>query len=166
MEEDFVYIGKIVNTHGIKGELRLLSDFKYKERVFLENRRIYIGEEHIEEIINSYRHHKIFEMITLKGYNNINQVLKYLNKPVYIKKNDLSLNDKEYLDDDLIDLNVIFNQQEVGRVLAIKKVSENNKVIEALINEKRTLIPYHKTFIKKVDLVNKIIELELIEGMI
>lgn len=166
MEEDFVYIGKIVNTHGIKGELRLLSDFKYKERVFLENRRIYIGEEHIEEIINSYRHHKIFEMITLKGYNNINQVLKYLNKPVYIKKNDLSLNDKEYLDDDLIDLNVVFNEQEVGRVLAIKKVSENNKVIEALINEKRTLIPYHKDFIKKVDLVNKVIELELIEGMI
>jgi len=166
MEEDYIYIGKIVNTHGIKGELRLLSDFKYKERVFLENRRIYIGEEHIEEIINSYRHHKIFEMIKLKGYNNINQVLKYLNKPVYIKKNDLSLGDKEYLDDDLIDLNVIFNNREVGRVLAIRNVSENNKVIEALINEKKILIPYHKDFIKNVDLVNHNIELILIEGMI
>ena len=29
--DEYVYIGKIVNTHGIKGELRLLSDFKYKE---------------------------------------------------------------------------------------------------------------------------------------
>lgn len=166
MDEEFIYIGKIVNTHGIKGELRILSEFKYKERAFLENRRIYIGKEKIEEVINSYRHHKIFEMITLKGYNNINQVLKYLNREVYIKKNDLSLSDKEYLDDDLIDLNVIFNNQEVGRVLAIKKVSENNKVIEAIINEKRTLIPYHNDFIKNVDLVNKSIELELIEGMI
>ena len=46
MEDDLVYIGKIVNTHGIKGELRLLSDFKYKDRVFLQGRRIYIGDEH------------------------------------------------------------------------------------------------------------------------
>lgn len=166
MEDEFIYIGKIVNTHGIKGEIRILSDFKYKDRVFLSNRRIYIGEERIEEIIDTYRRHKIFDMITLKGYNNINQVLKYMKKPVYIKKNDLSLSDKEYLDSDLIDLNVVFNNREVGRVLAIKKVSDTNKVIEAIINDKRILIPYHNDFIKSVDLVNKIIELELIEGMI
>ena len=80
MEDDFIFIGNIVNTHGIKGELRIISDFKYKDRVFLNNRRIYIGEEHIEEVINTYRRHKIFDMVTLKGYDNINQVLKYLKK--------------------------------------------------------------------------------------
>jgi len=166
MEDEFIFVGNIVNTHGIKGELRILSDFKYKDRVFLNNRRVYIGEEHIEEVINTYRRHKIFDMVTLKGYDNINQVLKYLKKKVYVKKNDLSLNADEYLDNDLIDLNVVFNNQEVGRVLAIKRVSEKNKVIEAIINDKVTLIPYHSDFIKNVDLVNKIIELELIEGMI
>lgn len=166
MEDEYVYIGKIVNTHGIKGELRLLSDFKYKEKVFLENRRIYIGDEKIEEIINSYRHHKIFEMITLKGYDNINQVLKYLNKAVYVKKNDLSLGDDEYLDEELINLNIIFNNQEVGRVLAIRQINNNNKIIEAMINNKKTMIPYHKDFILNVDIKNKRIELNLIEGMI
>ena len=76
MEEEYIYIGKIVNTHGIKGELRLLSNFKYKNKVFLQNRKIYIGEEKKEEMIKSYRHHKIFEMITLYGYDSINEVLK------------------------------------------------------------------------------------------
>ncbi len=166
MEEDYIYIGKIVNTHGIKGELRILSDFKYKDRVFLENRRIYIGEEKIEEIIKTYRHHKIFEMITIKGYDNINQVLKYLNKEVYVKKNDLSLGDKEYLDEDLINLNVVFNNEEVGRVVAIRQVSKDSKIIEAMINNKLTYIPYHNDFIANVDLKNKKIELNLIEGMI
>lgn len=164
--EDYVYIGKIVNTHGIKGELRLLSNFKYKDRVFLANRRIYIGEEKIEAIINTYRHHKIFDMITLKGYDNINQVLKYLNKEVYVKKNDLSLGDKEYLDEELVNLNVIFNNQNVGRVVAIKQINPKNKVIEAIINDKLTMIPYHEDFIANVDIENKIIELNLIEGMI
>lgn len=166
MEEEYVYIGKIVNTHGIKGELRLLSDFKYKERVFLEGRRIYIGEDHEEEVIASYRHHKVFDMITLKGYNNINQVLKYLNCNVYVKKFDLSLTADEYLDSDLVDLNIVLDNKEVGRVLAIKEVGKNNKVIEAVINNKKTLIPYHKDFIRKIDIANKLIELNLIEGMI
>ncbi len=166
MNEDYIYIGKIVNTHGIKGELRLLSNFKYKDKVFLENRKIYIGEEKQEEMIKSYRHHKVFDMITLYGYDNINEVLKYLNKNVYVKKNDLGLSDKEFLDEDLINLNIIFNNQEVGHVVAIREINRNNKVIEAIINDKVTLIPYHEDFINRIDLEQKIIELNLIEGMI
>lgn len=166
MEENYIYIGKIVNTHGIKGELRILSDFKYKEKVFLANRRIYIGDSHEEEIINTYRHHKVFEMITLKGYNNINQVLKYLNKNVYVRKNDLGLGENEYLDSDLINLSIYLGNREIGKVMAIKETGGNNKIIETLVNGKSTFIPYHKDFVKKIDLDNKIIELEFIEGMI
>ena len=32
-----IYLGKVVNTHGIKGELRIISDFKYKNTVFKVN---------------------------------------------------------------------------------------------------------------------------------
>lgn len=166
MEEEYVFIGKIVNTHGIKGELRLLSNFKYKNKVFLENRKIYIGDDKKEEMIKSYRHHKVFEMITLFGYDNINEVLRFINKNVYVKKNDLDLSDKEFLDEDLINLNIVFNNQEVGHVVAVRQINPKNKVIEAVINDKPTMIPYHEDFIQNVDLENKIIELNLIEGMI
>ena len=73
-----IYIGKIVNTHGIKGELRILSNFSSKNKVFIPQMPIYIDNQ--KEIINSYRHHKMFDMITLKNYNNINEVLKYKGK--------------------------------------------------------------------------------------
>ena len=72
------YLGKIVNTHGIKGEIRILSDFEKKELVFRPDFEIYIGEEKKKEIIQTYRHHKNFEMNTIQGYQNINEVLKYL----------------------------------------------------------------------------------------
>ena len=85
----YIYIGKIVNTHGLKGEIRILSDFKYKELIFKDNFKIYIGEDKIPEVINSYRHHKIFDMITIKGINNINDVLKYKGKRVYVNKEDI-----------------------------------------------------------------------------
>ena len=42
---EYIVIGKIVNTHGIKGEVRLLSNFKYKEKVFVPKFTIYIGKE-------------------------------------------------------------------------------------------------------------------------
>ena len=164
--DEYIYIGKIVNTHGIKGELRLLSNFKYKDKVFLQNRKIYIGEEKQEEEIKSYRHHKIFEMITLFGYDNINEVLKFLNKNVYVKKNDLDLNEKEFFDEDLIDLNIMFNNESVGHVVAVRLINPKNKVIEAIINGKNILIPYHEDFIKNIDLEKKQIEMNLIEGMI
>lgn len=40
---EYVYIGKIVNTHGIKGEVRLISNFERKDLVFKKNFKIYIG---------------------------------------------------------------------------------------------------------------------------
>ena len=164
--DEYVYIGKIVNTHGIKGELRLLSDFKFKDRVFLEGRRIYIGEDKTEEVINSYRHHKVFDMITLKGYTNINEVLKYLKKEVYVKRYDLSLSTEDYLDSDLIGLDVLLDNGEKGKVLAITNNGGNNKTFELLVNGKKVLIPYHKDFIKNINLDNKVIELKALEGLL
>ena len=164
--DEYVYIGKIVNTHGIKGELRLLSDFKYKDRVFLEGRRIYIGEEKHEEVINSYRHHKVFDMITLKGYTNINEVLKYLKKEVYVKRYDLSLNTDDYLDDDLIGMKVLLDSGNTGTVVAITNNGGNNKTFELLINGKKVYVPYHKDFIKNINLDSKVIELNTIEGLL
>ena len=87
----YVLIGKLVNTHGLKGEVRILSDFKYKDRVFIPGMKIYLGKDKICEEIDTYRHHKVFEMITMVGYNDINEVLKYIGDYVFINKEDIKL---------------------------------------------------------------------------
>ena len=46
----YIIIGKIVNTHGIKGELRILSDFKYKDKIFKKGFPLYIGHTKEKEI--------------------------------------------------------------------------------------------------------------------
>ena len=51
-----IKIGKYVNTHGIKGEIRILSNFSRKDLVFMPNKKIYIKDK--EFIIDKYRHHK------------------------------------------------------------------------------------------------------------
>ena len=98
---EFVYIGRIVNTQGIKGELRLLSDFEKKERIFKPNIQIFIGKEKQSETIKNYRHHKQFDMITLEGYQDINEVLKYKGQNVFVKREVLNLKEEEYRYEDL-----------------------------------------------------------------
>ena len=162
--EEFIYIGKIVNTHGIKGEIRIISDFEKKDKVFIKDMPIYIGRKKEKEIINSYRHHKNFEMITMKGYSYINEVLRYKGLYVYIKKEDLKLEDGEYLETDLINLKVVVDDNERGIVTDIRD-SGHNKFLVIKTEEKEIFIPYQKEFISKVDFTNNIIVVTPIKGM-
>ena len=57
------YIGKIVNTHGIKGEVKIISNIKHKDLIFKKGNIVIIENEKLT--INSYRTHKNFDMITL-----------------------------------------------------------------------------------------------------
>ena len=162
---EYIKIGKIVNTHGIKGEIRLLSNFKYKEKVFVKDVDIYIGKEKIKETINSYRHHKQFEMITLKGITNINDVLKYKGKSVYINRSDLVLGDDEYLDEDLIGLDVIMNDKVVGKVSRIEKDRYQDKIV---VNKGDIfyLVPYVCDIISSINLKEGTITLQYIKGLL
>ena len=77
-----VYIGKIVSTHGIKGEIKIISDFEYKDKVFVVGKKLII--DHKDYIIKSYRKHKNFDMVTLNDYKDINEVLFLMKKKVYM----------------------------------------------------------------------------------
>ncbi len=159
-----IYIGKIVNTHGIKGELRIISDFEKKDRVFLPGSKILIGKEKREEVISAYRHHKNFEMVILKGYTNINEVLKYKGELVYVKREELNLASAEYLYEDLIGLDIYENKEKIGKGLNI--VYNKSNTLLYVKAKKDFYIPINSFFIKKVDLRNQKLEVEHTKGLI
>ena len=151
---EYVYIGKIVSTHGIKGEIKIISDFEYKDKVFKKGINIYIGQNHCHEVINTYRHHKQYDMITLSGYNNRKEVLKYMKKNVYIDKSEINIVN-DILICDIIGMEAYVMDKFIGYVTSIYNTGVNYKVVEIMNNGKKTLIPYHKDFIKNIDESNK-----------
>lgn len=161
---NYIYIGKIVNTHGIKGELRIKSDFDKKDIIFKPGFTLYIGEGYVAEKIVTYRVHKEFDMVTFEGYNNINQVLNYLKLNVYVKREDLSLNNDDYLLQDLIGLNVVENGEMLGKVSEI--VYNGSNILLSISADKNFYIPKNGDFIKKVNLEEGIIEVENAKGLI
>lgn len=155
-----VYIGEIVNTHGIKGELRIVSDFKYKESVFFPGMKIYLGKRKQEETIKTYRKHKNFDMITLEGIDNINDAIIFKGDDVFVKR--VSLNINGYVDEDIIGLEV-YSDKYIGKVETILK---NKQEVLVIKNKNKThMVPFVDEFVN-IDLDNKRINLNVIEGLI
>ena len=152
-----------VNTHGLKGEVRLLSDFEYKKRVFKKNFKIYIGRSKDEVVINTYRVHKEYDMLTFEGLTSIDDVIIYKGDKVYINRDDLKI--KGYFNEDLIGLSVYNNDKYIGKVEYIMK----NKTYNILVvteDENKNLIPNISEFISNIDLENKRIDVKEIPGLI
>ena len=158
-----IYIGKIVNTHGIKGEFRIISDFQYKEKAFKVGSHIYIDDKLYK--ITSYRRHKNFEMITLEGFNNINDILPFMKKKVYKEKDELNLDSNEILDSDLVNYKVIDKTGKCGIIEEIFYASSHNKILRVVF-DKEVLIPVYAPMILKIDVEKKVIEVDLVDGMI
>lgn len=160
---NYIYLGKIANTHGIKGELKILSNFDKKELVFKAGFKVYIGDLKLEETINSYRHHQIFDMVTFEGYSNINEVLKYKGLNVYINRDDLNLNNNEYVLEDLIGLTIVEDNKELGKV--INYMNNTNNVLLEIKYDKNYYIPLVDEYIVKVDLDSQTIEVKNVGGL-
>ncbi len=159
---DKVYIGKIVDTHGIKGELRILSDFPYKEKVFVVGNSLWIDEK--EYVIKSYRVHKNYDMVTLDDFHNINDVLFLLKKEVYVSKESLNLNEDEVLDEELITYEVLTSDGKKGIIKEIFMASETNKIMRVLFDSE-VLIPMNSPMVVEIWRTKKGGIVELICGM-
>ena len=157
---DFVIVGKLVNTHALKGEVRIISDFDFKDRVFVKNNKLYLGKDREEVIIDSYRRHKNYEMCLFKGYS-YNDVLKFKGSLVYIDRSSLGLGIKEYLDEDLIGLSAFNEDKKIG---VVQDVINNNGYKLFLVSGK--YIPYNKEFIVSIDLNGKQIFFKNLEGIL
>lgn len=155
-----IKIGKVVSTHGIKGELRILSDFEYKNKVFVVGNKLVIDGEDYE--IKSYRPHKNFDMVTLNEYNNINQVLFLLKKEVFFREEDLKLNDDEVLDSELMTYKVINSDGRSGSVTEVFFASPTNKIIRIML-DKEYLIPVNSPMLVSVSKDRKEVKVDVME---
>lgn len=158
-----ICIGKVITTHGIKGEIRILSDLPNKDVLFKIGNIFFIDND--ELIVKSYRVHKGYDMVTFEGINDINEVLKYKNKLVYLNRDTLNIGDNDYLITDLIGLDIIFNDDFCGKIEDYM-YNSSNYLLVINNNSKNYYIPLNDYFIKKVALTEKKVYVENIKDLI
>lgn len=165
----YLTIAKIINTHGIKGEVKVLCNhygnnyrnWKVNETIYLENNGNYEAL-----IINTIRLHKNWLLVSFKNYNDINAVLFMKNKSLVI--NDEMINvDNLWFHQDLTGYQAINieDKKVLGKI--IRLVDNNHSGIWEVVDQdnKSHYLPNDKFFINKVDKLNKIVYVNLISGM-
>ena len=165
---DFVLIGKILNTHGIKGELKVASFSDFDNERFKKGTPVYVGEEKKEFIVSSFKQHNNLLLVTFKDNEDINLVEKYKNQFIYKNAEDIKpLKKGEYYFSQLRDLDVYINGECIGKVLRVEEGMTHNNLRIMTPDKKEHLIPYIKdVFVESVDLENKRINYKDIEGLL
>ena len=164
---EFVRIGKIVNTFGIKGELKVESYTDFANIRFKKDSIVYIGEDKIPFVMKNHKNHKGFELIQFKDNEDINLVEKYKNMYIYKSKDDIhELNKGEYYFSELKDLDVYVDNVLVGKVLRVESGISSNYLRVLVDNKIEKLVPFLPAFIDGVDLDNSRINVKKVDGLL
>ncbi|SES74551.1 16S rRNA processing protein RimM [Oceanobacillus limi] len=163
-------IGKIVNTHGIRGEVKVLRISDFDER-FQVGKTVYIdkgSKESTALIIDGHRVHKGFDLLHFEGYDNINDVEHF--KGCYLKiseEQQTELLENEFYYHEIIGCEVKTTSEELlGVVKEILSPGANDVWVIKPKKGKDILIPYIEEVVKTIDVEEKLIVIEPMEGLL
>jgi len=163
MKLETINVGRIVNAHGIKGEVRVQP--RDGDPYFLaEFKTFYIDGKPVTPTANHV--HKSLVLMKFPGVDDMNAALTWKDKVLYIRREDAHLPEGEYFDDELLGVEVY--DEATGALLGEIKQVETYPAskVYTVKGEKEYLIPAVKdAFIRSVDLDKNRMEIHLWEGL-
>lgn len=168
MKNDLLEVGKIVNTHGLKGEVKVVAwtdspyDFEEIEKVYIKTK----SETKCLEIAN-IKYQKNNLIVKFGEFNDINEVLPYKNTILYANREDLpELEDGVHYIVDLIGLEVVTEDGEkVGTVADVFNTGANDIYDVKRPGKKNLLLPVIDEVVKNIDINGGQIIVNIMDGL-
>lgn len=165
MKDDLLEIGKLVNTHGIRGEVKI-QPWCDEPELFDELEYLFIEGEKYNIVRN--RFHKTCQIVQLENVNNIDDAERFKNKIVYINRDALELPEGRYYIADIEGLTV---KEQNGRILGvvdeiIKTGSNDVYSLKDTFNKKPVLIPVIEGVVLETNIDGGYIVVKLPKGLI
>ncbi len=160
-KQQYIEAGKIVNTHGVRGEVKIQVWLDSPESL-RRFKTIYIDAKPVKML--SARVHKGFVIAVLEGVDDINAAMSLKNKTVHIDRADAKLGKGEYFLCDIIGARV---ENESGELIGVLEDILETPASSVYIvrGESEHMIPAVPEFILKTDAEQGVITVRLIEGM-
>ena len=163
MKLETIKVGRIVNAHGIRGEVRVQP--RDGDPAFLTRfKTFYIDGQPVSPTANHV--HKSLVLMKFPGVEDMNAALTYKDKDLYIRRADARLPEGAYFDDELLGMGVFdaATGEELGKLTAVENYPAHK--VYTVKGKKEYLIPAVKdVFIKSVDLDRDRMEVQVWEGM-
>ena len=164
LDDDFIVIGRITSTHGVKGWVSIESYSSNKKDIF--NYKLFLNNNNKFKIIDisDYKLMPKKIIIKIKNIDSIDTAETLLGYQIYTKSNQLNeLDEDEYYWNKLIGCNVYTDENNLllGKVTSIiRNISSDILVIKHKENKEEILIPFIKTYLQDVNLKEKIIKVD------
>lgn len=169
MSEKLVTVGRIVNSHGIRGELKVVPETDFPERFDKGNALIIVDSQNKQTpvTVQTSRLHKNMFILQFDQFSNINDVEKYKGSLLKIEaKEQQPLEEGEYYYHEIIGCKVVTEEgQELGLVSEVLTPGANDVWVVSLPKGKQLLLPVIDDVILEVDIANKTIRIHLMEGL-
>ncbi|WP_415272743.1 ribosome maturation factor RimM [Bacillus siamensis] len=165
-------VGKIVNTHGIKGEVRVISKTDFAEERYKPGNTLYLfaegAAEPIKVTVSTHRLHKQFHLLQFKEMPSLNEVEHLRNMVIKVPEEDLGeLEEDEFYFHEIIGCEVVSEDGElIGTVKEILTPGANDVWVVARKGKKDALIPYIASVVKEININEKKIKIHVMEGLI
>lgn len=168
MQERMFNIGKVINTHGVKGEVKVFRMTDFGERFSPGNTVYLTNDTGLKElVIDTHRVHKGFDLIQFKGHDAIDFVESF--KGAYLQiyeSQQAELEENAYYFHEIIGCDVFSDTGEaIGAVKDILTPGANDVWVIDSGKGKDILIPYIADVVKKVDTTHKQIVISPMEGL-
>lgn len=163
-------VGKIVNTHGVRGEVRVIRITDFEER-FTPGNELHIvqkGKDPVAVTIQSHRKHKQFDLLTFEEYDDIESVEGFKGSLLKITESQLTpLAEGEFYYHEIIGCTVqTVAGVRIGEITSILSPGANDVWVVETDQGKEVLIPYIEDVVKQIDVTNKKVQIHLMEGLI
>ncbi|MCG3090125.1 ribosome maturation factor RimM [Sporosarcina cyprini] len=165
-------VGKIVNTHGIRGEVRVISRTDFPEERYAVGSKLALflpnEKKPLTLTVATHRRHKNFDLLTFEGHMNINDVEKYRDGILKVSEEQLGdLEEGEFYYHEIIGCTVFTDSgEELGKVTEILETGSNDVWTVTPEKGKPHYIPYIEDVVKEVDIEEKKIIIEPMEGLL
>ena len=167
--EQFLRVGVISSTHGIRGEVKVYPTTDDPER-FLELDEVILdtGREHKILKIEGVKFFKNQVILKFKGYDNINDIEKYLKKDLLVdREHAVELGENENFIADLIDMEVVTDEGKVlGTLSDVIETGANDVYAVKTPEGKEILLPAIRDCILDVNVDEKRMTVHVMEGLL
>ncbi len=165
-------VGKVVNTHGVRGEVRVIATTDFPDERFQIGSILYLEHKDLPEkirlIVTSHRQHKNFDLLTFENYRNINEVIPFKGGILQVNEEQLSqLDESEYYYHEIIGCTVVTDEGEIlGKIKEILATGANDVwVVQRKNGGRDLLIPYIEQVVKAVDISEQKVIIHLMDGL-
>lgn len=167
---NYYNVGKIVNTQGLQGEMRVLSVTDFADERFKKGTELALfdaKDQFVADVeIHSHRKHKNFDIVKFKGLYHINDVEKFKGYSLKIAEDKLTdLEDGEFYYHEIIGLDVYEKDEKIGVIKEILQPGANDVWVVKRPGKRDLLLPYIPPVILKVDVEGNRIDVEVLEGL-